>query len=293
MFLMHDLGQSSLEYRPMLNEIFGNPRSGSYAGETSHHEFGNHEFGSHEFGNHEFGSHEVAMHELQESPLQETFHESGEMGHEFSHELGHELGHEVHEFQEIGGSGNEVLSHEDEIALAAELMNVQSDEELQQFLGRLVRKAGRFVRSPTGRILTGALRQIARRALPIVAKAAGTALGGPLGGMAAGVLANAAGKALGLEVSGMTQEEANFANARQFIRFANNAARRAAINAARTGSVNPTMIARTAVTQAARQFAPGLLGPQFGTIPAPQMPVQGGRRGIWVRRGNAIIIYGA
>lgn len=286
---MHDLGQSSLEYRPMLNEIFGNPRSGSYAGETSHHEFGNHEFGSHEFGNHEFGSHEVAMHELQESPLQETFHESGELGHEFSHELGHE----VHEFQEMGEGEGEVLSHEGEIALAAELMNVQSDEELQQFLGRLVRKAGRFVRSPTGRILTGALRQIARRALPIVARAAGTALGGPIGGMAAGVLANAAGKALGLEVSGMTQEEANFANARQFIRFANNAARRAAINAARTGGVNPTMIARTAVTQAARQFAPGLLGPQFGTIPAPQMPAQGGRRGVWVRRGNAIIIYGA
>ncbi|MFN9038780.1 MAG: hypothetical protein ACK5YO_20955 [Planctomyces sp.] len=112
-----------------------------------------------------------------------------------------------------------------------------------------------------------------------------------MGGAAAGFLANAAGKALGLEVRGMTQEEANFASARQFVRFATNASQRAAVGVSRSGNGNPTAIARTAVTQAARNFAPGLLGPQFGTVPAPQLPSRG-NRGVWIRRGNALIIYG-
>ena len=61
--------------------------------------------------------------------------------------------------------------------LATELLEVASEQELEQFLGDLLKSAAgatrSFVKSPTGRQLTGVLRQAARKALPIVGRAGG------------------------------------------------------------------------------------------------------------------------
>ena len=52
------------------------------------------------------------------------------------------------------------LSEEEEEAWAAELVNVSSDEELEEFLGSLIKKAGKaagkFIKSPVGKALGGA-----------------------------------------------------------------------------------------------------------------------------------------
>src|SRR6185503_4423590 len=132
-------------------------------------------------------------------------------------------------------------------------------DELDRFLGKLVRRvargAGRFLRSPAGNLLKNVLRQVAQRALPIAGKALGTFIGGPLGGMAAGYLTNMAGQALGLETQGMSEDEANFASARQYIRFASDAARRAAMSGGDSRNINPAAIAQSAVSAAAQQFA--------------------------------------
>jgi hypothetical protein len=241
--------------------------------EAEYNEAPYHESAYHEAPSYEPSEYEMAMHE---SPLGEVFGEAP-------------VGSEIFEDETF-----EVFSHEDELAMAAELLEVQNEDELDRFLGKLVRRvarsAGRFLRSPAGNMLKNVLRQVAKRALPIAGKALGTFVGGPIGGVAAGYLTNMAGQALGLETQGMSEDEANFASARQFIRFATDAARRAAASVTDPRNVNSNAIARTAVQAAAQRFAPGLLGPQYGRI--TPMPVQSGRRGVWVRRGKTITIYG-
>ena len=162
--------------------------------------------------------------------------------------------------QFLGGE-LEASGESQEAELATELLEITSEEELEQFLGNLIRGAakavGGFVRSPVGRALGGVLKNVAktgaarrRRArwatswLPGV----GGALGSKLGSMATNLFE--------LELEGMDEQEAEFEVARRYVRFATAAAR----NAARAPrSAPPRAVARAAVIAAARRHAPGLL----------------------------------
>lgn len=193
------------------------------------------------------------------------------------------------EFDE--GPWNEVLSQEEELALASELMEVQSEEEIDQFLGKLVKRVSRgvrgFARSSAGKMLGGVLKKVARVALPMAGSALGTFIGGPAGTMIGGKLASMAGQAMGLELHEMTAPEADFTAARQFVRLAADTMRR--VQAAPRGA-NPAVVVRQAVQGAARQLAPGLLS--RGAAPLRLGPSRSGRRGVWVRRGQTITLYG-
>jgi hypothetical protein len=235
---------------------------------------------------------------LMEFPGHEVAYRESPIGHEFaSHEtMGHEApvyetaygGEFAYEDEFASGEFNE----EDEMALTAEFMEIQTEEELDRFIGKLVRRAARgvrnFARSSLGRALGGVLRTVGRYALPAAGAALGTLVGGPVGAKLGTQLGSMASNKLGLELTGLTHEEANFATGRQFVRFAMNAARNAAMAAPNR---HPNLIARTAVQQAAQRFAPGLLGPNHGRIRIPR--AQARNRGVWVRRGSAIILYGA
>lgn len=148
-----------------------------------------------------------------------------------------------------------------ETELAMELLNISSEEELDQFLGKLarsvVRGASKFVKSPIGRALGGALKSVAKTALPVVggaigsfvAPGIGTAIGSKLGSMAGGLLEAE-------EAEMMDEAEAEEEAARRYVRFARASYR----NAARTPvSVPPVTAARAATTSAARMYAPSLL----------------------------------
>jgi len=148
-----------------------------------------------------------------------------------------------------------------ETELAMELLSINSEEELDQFLGSLarsvVKNAGRFIKSPIGKALGGALKSVAKRALPIVggaigsfvAPGVGTAIGSKLGSLAGGLLEAE-------EAENMDESEAEEEAARRYVRFARAAYR----NAARTPvSVPPNAAARAAATAAARRYAPSLL----------------------------------
>ena len=78
-----------------------------------------------------------------------------------------------------------VLTEADEYELATELLGVSSEEELDQFLGGLIKRvagaAGKFIRSPVGKAIGGALKGVAKKALPLAGSALGGAIGGPLG----------------------------------------------------------------------------------------------------------------
>src|SRR6267143_202384 len=195
------------------------------------------------------------------------------------------------------------LNEAQEMELASELLEVTTEEELDRFLGKLISSVGRGIRSfagsSLGRTLGGFLKPLARKLLPIATGALGTFLGGPLGGVAASQLGNLASRAFGLELEGMSSEDAQFEVARRFVRFASSAA-----NSAATAppAADPRTTAQVAVTTAAQRHAPGLLRggvlpvavPVESTVPGlspspTQAPCQchlTRRKGVWIRRGR-------
>ena len=83
-------------------------------------------------------------------------------------------------------------------------------------------------------------------------------MGGPVGGMLGSKLASAAGNAFGLEYEGLSPEDREFEVARRYVRFATHAAKRAA---AAQPHLDPNTVAKAAVVEAAKKYAPGLLAP--------------------------------
>jgi hypothetical protein len=197
---------------------------------------------------------------------------------------------------EWGGSAGEVFSEGELLELTAELMEITNEEELNYFLGNLVKRAasaiGKVARSPVGQAIGGVLKSAAKKALPIAGGALGAWVGGPLGAKIGSGLAQAAGSALGLEAEMLSHEDREFEGAKQFVRFAGDTVR----NTLNTPSgSDPKVAAQNAAVQAAKVLAPGLLG--SSPIPAAGTA---GRRGApsalvgrWVRRGRHILILNA
>src|SRR5687768_9430530 len=86
-----------------------------------------------------------------------------------------------------------VFDEVEEMELAAELLEITDEQELEQFLGKLVRSAGKaiggFVKSPVGKALGGVLKTVAKKALPIAGSALGNLVAPGVGGMIGGKLA--------------------------------------------------------------------------------------------------------
>jgi len=179
----------------------------------------------------------------------------------------------------------------EEMELAAELLGVSSEEELDQFLGKLIRKAGKavgkFAKSPLGGKLLGILKGAAKTALPLVGKAAGAFVGGPAGAAIGGQLAAGAGRMFGLELEGLSPEDQEYEVARRFVRFAGAATRNAATA---PPTVPPADAATNAAAAAARRHAPGLLA---GGSRGRGCGCGAASTGQWIRRGRQIIVLGA
>ncbi|WP_375437963.1 hypothetical protein [uncultured Hymenobacter sp.] len=160
-------------------------------------------------------------------------------------------------------NGEMELNETQEMELAHELLEVSNEQELNMFLGKLIKGAGKaignFARSPIGKGLGGILKTVAKKALPIAGGALGSLVGGPLGGMVGNKLGAAASNLFELELEGLSPEDQEFEMARAYVRFANSAVSRAANLQRRRPSTPPRLAIRTALGQAARQHAPGLL----------------------------------
>src|SRR5262249_30254094 len=120
------------------------------------------------------------------------------------------------------------LSEEQEIELASEFLEISNEQELEQFLGNLIKTVGgavgQFARSDTGRALGGILKGAARQALPVVGRAVGQWIRPDGGGAMGAGIASQAGRLFGLELEGLSSEDREFEVARQFVRFAGAAA---------------------------------------------------------------------
>jgi uncharacterized protein (DUF697 family) len=185
--------------------------------------------------------------------------------------------------------GESPMDETAEMELASELLEVTSDHELDQFLGKLIKKTapalGRFVKAPAGKMLGGMLKNVAKKALPIAGTAIGGAFGGPVGASLGGNIASTAGNLLGLELEGLSPEDQEFEAARKVVKLAADASKKTAQNLA---SAPATQAVKSAVADAVRKHAPGIArGHNGGTQAAGN-----GRTGRWVRRGRQIILLG-
>jgi hypothetical protein len=180
-----------------------------------------------------------------EMPGESAFEYSGEFGNEFE-----------------TGQGEQSAMELQEMELASSLLEVTSEQELDRFLGNLISRAtktiGGIARSPVGQALGGILKQAARKALPVAGQALGSYIGGPAGGRLGQQLAS---------------------TAKQYVRFANDAARRAAAHVQHhrrhSGPVAPAavrQIARSAAVTAAKRYAPGLVTAIAARGAGPNLP---------------------
>ena len=217
-------------------------------------------------------------------------------------EYGQEMGAYEQEQPEYGqtewGGETGVFSEAEAMELAAELLEVTTEQELDRFLGGLIKKAGQavgqFVKSPVGQQLGGLLKGAAKKALPMVGSAIGGYFGGQSGAQMGSQAASAAGRIFGLELEGLSQEDQEYEAAKSFVRFAGEAVKNAA---AAPPTANPKAIAQSAALAAARQLAPGLLS-SGAPAPTPSgacCPTcgHGAGSGRWIRRGTKIVLMGA
>ncbi|KQY43855.1 hypothetical protein [Cellulomonas sp. Root137] len=193
------------------------------------------------------------------------------------------------------GESEDEFAGQAEMELATELLEITNEEELDRFLGDVLRGAVRagsaFARSSAGRAVGGLLKSAAKQALPHV----GRALGGlvPGGGDIGGKLGSFVASRLEAELEGLSQEDRELEISRAFVRFADATAREAA---AAPRGVPPQVAAQRSAMAAARRYLPALT-PVISRL-APPSGGPGSRRprstsGRWVRRGPNIVLLNA
>jgi hypothetical protein len=218
------------------------------------------------------------------------------------------------EFYE-SGDREAVFDEVEEVELASELLGVASEEELDQFFGKLISQAvkgiGSFARSPVGHALGGVLKKVAKTALPVLGAGVGSMLLPGVGTALGGQVGKSAGRLMGLELEGMSPEDQELEVARRIVRISADAAREAAEN---PQNDHPDKVAKKVVVVSAQKHAPPLARVVIRapiprapvarvTIPAhparpapdvrPRHPAAGEpQRGHWVRDGGKIILFG-
>lgn len=171
-----------------------------------------------------------------------------------------------------------------ESMLAAELLSVRNELGLRQCIARLIKAVGSPSDLPDGaarvRALTDVLAEAARPLLLPLLQSIGAAPAlAQLRAVRAPKLVSRAAELFGLELEGLSQEDKEFALARQFVRLGVAAALRAA-----SLRDEPRAAAAQALHSAALEHAPGLPG-YTATEPSGN--------GRWIRRGDQIVVFDA
>ena len=192
-------------------------------------------------------------------------------------------------FGEIVGEtyGESPFSEAEEMELAMELLSVSSEEELDQFLGKFLKRAWKGIKK-VGKGVAKVARPFLKAALPIAGRVLGSFIPIPgVGTAIGGAVGSALGKALEMEFAGMEPEDREFEMARRVVRIAGSAARKAAQAAP---NQNPQAAMQAAWTTAARRHVPQLAQGRANRS-TPSRPVSGpATSGRWFRRGGNIVL---
>jgi hypothetical protein len=178
----------------------------------------------------------------------------------------------------------------EETELAADLLAVNDEQELDHFLGNLLRRGadavGRSLRWPILLRLGGLVKGAVHKILPVVGRALSGLTASDTGGQI-GQLAAGAPQMLGMEVEGLSGEDQEFAAAKQLVRLAG-------VAAANAGADVSANAAREAVMHAVQLYAPGLLrsAQKHQHCNCGTYTGVGSNSGTWVRRGREFILHG-
>jgi hypothetical protein len=218
---------------------------------------------------------------------------------QWSGETGYEAGEQESGYETYEMFGESADSRE--TALAAELLEVSSEAEMDRFLGNLLGKAvsavKNFATSDVGKAVGGVLKGVAKQALPQLGQIAGNffapGVGGDIGAKAGDWLGSKL--ELGLELEGLSAEDREFETAKALVRFGEETAQRAAQAAAASPGVAPLQLARAAAAAAAQNHLPGLVQAGAGQPGAAGRTSGNGSQGArpsgqWVRRGQRIVL---
>jgi hypothetical protein len=209
-------------------------------------------------------------------------------------EISDEADFEFSESQEESGPEGP-FSEEEEAEHAAQLLEINDEAELDQFLGSLLNLAGRAakargfslanLKSQLMRPLGGFLKGAIKKALPIAGGALGNIVLPGIGGQIGSRLASSAGDLLGFEYEALAPEDQEFEVAKRMVRLVGAAVQNAAQAAP---AADPQAAAKSAVVAAAQAHVPGLLQAQ----PQGAGPGHHPRSGKWYRRGRKILLVG-
>ena len=189
---------------------------------------------------------------------------------------------------EAFGSGE--MSEQEELELAMELLSVQNEYEMEQFLGKLVKGIGRGLKA-VGKVALPALKSLAKVALPIAGKALGSFIPIPgVGTMIGGAIGRAAANALELEYEGVDPGQADIEKARRVVRVLKSAV---GDLSSTLGPASPESV-RSALTSAVQRNIPGAnlssmnaAATRKTSAAATAAPTSTGR---WWRQGDSIVI---
>lgn len=207
------------------------------------------------------------------------------------------------EYEYEGEFGQEMQEQE----LVHELLSIQNEQELEYFLGNLLKSAWSGAKalynSPIGQQIKGhaiaGLKSLGRQALPGLGSALGGQFFGNTGAQLGGRLGSMAARGLGLEFEGASPQDRRFEGSRRLIRVARGAARRIQAYAQSGKALNRRVI-RNIIIEEGRRWFPGLPSPANTVAPVTR-PVafqdgsdnlSGNRQGTWIRQGNRIILQG-
>lgn len=220
------------------------------------------------------------------------------------------------------GDTEMALDEVEEMELAAQLLEITDEAEIDQFLGSVFKKVAKAGGGLLKKAVGGNLGQIAKglikKALPMAGGALGSLVAPGVGTAIGSKLGSAAGGIFGLELEGLSPQDQEYEVARRVVRLVGTAAKKAQ---QLQSYFPPDSAARKAVIEAAKKHAPGLLqalggfqkalgGFQFEAAPPQGAPGrgpngyaqqgagggqaggQGVRSGRWVRHGRRIILLG-
>lgn len=255
-------------------------------------------------------------------------------GYEYEGELEGVLGEITADSRHNGAQSSHTvapsLSPEQTTALAHQLLQTESEDELEQFLGDLLKGAanalGGIIKGPVAGALGGALKNVVKAALPAVGSGigsfilpgAGTAIGGQLGSLASSLFEYEG------ELESMPPDQRELETAQRLVEFTVGAGQQAAHHHHHHPGMSDRAIVNDALRASAQRYAPGLLEPVAMDVQLePGAHADGGafdppwygddegdepygvetreepyglghhrRHGRWIRRGRDIIVRG-